>query len=1106
MANSSTPRLKVYRLNENYVQSGDNDVQPMTNDEMLPIVPKNINPFNAEPMVGVRARQDGRIVVESNEWNVVALEVEMMPGTYVQTKTPICCEGWVLGKGNMEVCVYKGKGTASELTPPAGIKKNDGGDFSDYLDNSGDSEWIPIDRKFWDYSVESKKTYCIPSEGSSSGTPSAPSTNSKLTEYFNKFSSDVVYGDDGQGGALSVLYKNEWQNRLRLAKPGNDVDYEVHDMDWITFTIGKMLFMGDRFFIDGYENGYVPVALAEGSDSSNPSSAVVSGRILVRYKKYCEVGTTFPVSNNNSNSKFNGVTTNAFSGMDKSKCRVPFGDIYNGNRNGRVLSVVGSETRVNLVEEGVVDSGRQSFYEGNYLYRRKIYPLRVKVIHKQGSTATSEFSSDVDMDGMKAEVQCELSWFMDDVMKPVVFERITVDEGTPDERKIFKQLTKKQVTVAYQNSNDKDVYIVTLNSVYYEIPGRSPKELFLVYNYVDDSLGDIFDFDYDYIRDTANPNVPCFMKKSLKVGYGYANDGRLATDDYDHDSGLTVSGIDGHVYLKRTVLAVRKDSGSYDITRDIPIDKPGDDSTRISFTLSNNLFSTDGTDSTGVQNEKKRISDGLGAIYVDANHILNVYVDGIRLCSIDGVTTESNSTFNYGLTTNVNDDVQTVENVNIGGDNRYSVSYNKETKTMTIMHPESAKVAELVEVMVSYYEKHAIGFGASGDANPYCIGYRVPCYEKEKASTLFVSSFPNWVKGHVNNDLDVFVGNKLYSGTELRGGELKEYHNIYPQYVKDGWYAMYHDGAVEFNEPQEEINYFDMLNYGGEITKDMLTTSNAGSSTGAQTWHEVCSRDWTTPDYWANAKKLALAVRKVKYNVAHYDGIYSVIRGRMCNYSNKGETYRYALLEDDDNYGSRNRRLVGRSDSSIRRMMESGRDEMPKLISNVSTVDFPMEELHDIKFDENNRHALVNTKNDRVTTFAIPSGLEHVVMCFGAEPTDAGLVSQEEIKLHPKWVKVYAKVNEGELLFSLDNSSWNSEHEYADIPDVITGELSEHEDNYLLESDIFDIQEKMKVFSPKDATTGSSWSYDVCFEPFSYRKEGDNVTYVEVVAYRTMKI
>lgn len=1102
MANSSTPRLKVYRLNENYVQSGDNDVQPMTNDEMLPIVPKEVNPFSAEPMVGVRARQDGRIVVESDEWNVVALEVEMMPGTYVQTKTPICCEGWVLGKGNMEVCVYKGKGMASVLTPPAGIEKNDGGDFSNYPDNSGDSEWIPIDRKFWDYSVESKKTYCVQSNGSIPWVPSFLSTSSGLEAYFNGFSSDVAYGDDGQGGTLSVLYRNGWQNRLKLAKPGNDVDYEVHDMDWITFTIGKMLFMGDRFFIDGYDNGYVPVALAEGSDSSNPSSAVVSGRILVRYKKYCEVGTTF--SNNNS-SKFNGVKTDEFSGMDKSKCRVPFGDIYNGNRNGRALSVVGGTSRVNLVEEGTgaVDSGRQSFYEGNYLYRRKIYPLRVKVIHKD-NTVVSEFSRDVVMDGMKAEVPCELSWFMDDVMKPVVFERITVDEGTPDERKIFKQLTKKQVTVAYQNSNDKDVYIVTLNSVYYETAGRSPRELFLVYNYVDDSLGDIFDFDYDYIRTTTNLNVPCFMKKSTKVGYGYANDGSLATDDYETDSSLKVQGIDGYVYLKRTILAVRKDSGSYDETRDIPIDNQNG-SANISFTLSN--ASIVASDSTIIGKEKKRISDGLSAIWVDANHILNVYVDGTRLCSIDGVTIESTSTFNSGLITSVEGSVQTVTNVNIGGDNGYSVSYDNATKTMTIAHSDASKVAELVEVMVSYYEKHAIGFSASGDVNPYCIGYRVPCHEKVKNATLFVSSFPNWVKGHVNNDLDVFVGNKLYSGTEIKGGNLAEYHNIYPQYVKDGWYAMYHDGAVEFNEPQEEMNYFDMLNYGGEITKDMLTTSNAGSSTGAQTWQEVCSRNWITPDYWANAKKLALAVRKVKYNVAHYDGIYSVIRGRMCNYSNKGEMYRYALLEDDDNYGSRNKRLVGRSDSSIRRMMESGRDEMPKLISNVSTADFPMDELHDIKFDAGNRYALVNTKNDRVTTFAIPGDGEPVVMCFGAEPTEAGLVNEEEINSHQNWVKVYAKVENGELLFSLDNSSWNSEYEYADIPDVITGELSDNGDNYSLESDIFDIQEKMKAFSPKDATSGSSWSYDVCFEPFSYRKDdNDNVTYVEVVAYRMMKI
>ena len=1096
MANSSTPRLKVYRLNENYVQSGDNDVQPMTNDEMLPIVPKDISPFSAEPMVGVRARQDGRIVIEGNEWNVVALEVEMMPGTYVQTKTPICCEGWVLGKGNMEVCVYKGNGSPSDLTPPSGIEEN-GGDFSSYPDILGDSRWIPIDRKFWDYSVESKKTYCVPSDGSEQGAPSAPSTTSGLTAYFNGFSSDVAYGDNGIGGSLSALYKNRWYSRLQLAKPSNDVNYEVHDMDWITFTIGKMLFKGDRFFKNGYEN-YVPVALEGGSGSGSPSDIVVSGRILVRYKKYCEVGT----GGFGSGSKFNGVTTTAFTGIDKKKCRVPFGDIYNGNRNGRALSVVvGGTSRVNLVEEGIgdVDSGRQSFYEGNYLYRRKIYPLRVKVI--QASGVVSEFIRDAAMDGMRAEVPCELSWFMDDVMKPVVFERITVDEGTPDERKIFKQLTKKQVTVAYQNSNDNDVYVVTLNSVYYKDASRSPRELFLVYNYVDDSLGDIFDFDYDYIRTTTN-NVPCFMKKSEEVGYGYANDGRLATDDYETDSSLTVQGIDGYVYLKRTILAVRSDSGSYDRTRDIPIAKPEEGSTSISFTLSN--ASIVASDSTIIDKEKKRISDGLSAICVDVNHILNVYVDGTRLCSIDGVTASSTPTFNYGLTTSVDGNVQTVTNVNMGGDNNYSVSYDTGTRTMTIAHPDPNKVAELVEVMVSYYEQHPISFQKSGGNNPYCIGYRVPCYEKEKASTLFVSSFPNWVKGHVNNDLDVFVGNKLYSGTELKGGNLAEYHNIYPQYVKDGWYAMYHDGAVEFNEPQEEINYFDMLNYGGEITNGISTTSNEGSSTDG--WNYVSSPTWTTPDYWVDAKKLSLAVRKVKYNVAHYDGIYSVIRGRMCNYSNKGEMYRYALLEDDDNYGSRNKRLVGRSDSSIRRMMESGRDEMPKLISNVSTADFPMEELHDIKFDDGNRYALVNTKNDRVTTFAIPSGLEYVVMCFGAEPTEAGLVSEEEINSHQNWVRVYAKVQNGELFFRTDGSSWNSGHEYADIPDVITGTLSDNNDNYSLDKDLSEIQGGMATFSPTNATSGSSWTYDVYFEPFSYRKEGDTVTYVEVVAYRKMKI
>jgi hypothetical protein len=60
---------------------------------------------------------------------------------------------------------------------------------------------------------------------------------------------------------------------------------------------------------------------------------------------------------------------------------------------------------------------------------------------------------------------------------------------------------------------------------------------------------------------------------------------------------------------------------------------------------------------------------------------------------------------------------------------------------------------------------------------------------------LFVSSFPNWVKGHLNNDLDVFVGNHQYSGTTL---DTTNVDAIYPRYFEDGWYAFYSEGAIQF--------------------------------------------------------------------------------------------------------------------------------------------------------------------------------------------------------------------------------------------------------------------------------------------------------------------
>ena len=157
MASNSTPKLKAYRLDSNYSQANDNDVQAMIDDEFLPVVKKDLNPKNTEMMVGVRARQDGRLVIESG-WN--SLVIPMSPiaensNIYVSQK--ICCDGWVLGKGNLELFILRKSSSSTDefLFPTVEPSIDDNANYSEiYSDDDG---WIQIDRRFWDYSVASEK-------------------------------------------------------------------------------------------------------------------------------------------------------------------------------------------------------------------------------------------------------------------------------------------------------------------------------------------------------------------------------------------------------------------------------------------------------------------------------------------------------------------------------------------------------------------------------------------------------------------------------------------------------------------------------------------------------------------------------------------------------------------------------------------------------------------------------------------------------------------------------------------------------------------------------------------------------------------------------------
>ena len=1073
MASNSTPKLKAYRLDSNYSQANDNDVQAMIDDEFLPVVKKDLNPKNTEMMVGVRARQDGRLVIESG-WN--SLVIPMSPiaensNIYVSQK--ICCDGWVLGKGNLELFILRKSSSSTDefLFPTVEPSIDDNANYSEiYSDDDG---WIQIDRRFWDYSVASEK---------------------------------------------------------------NTVDSNhYYESDYITFQIGKILTSSTRVF---KKNGTY-VSLSE------------QGMVCIRYKTYSELGA-----------------------VDSGILRLPFGDIYNGNRNGRCLhtftksigagnAVVSTpdEGSIRLLEGKMLNASVMNFYEGNYLYKRKIYPFRVKVLQEEG--ITSDFVANAMLDNGTAMVESELSWFMDGIMKPVVFERITVGE-----RKIFKQLTNKQVTVQYQRSNGKNQYIVTLSSNYYDTGDAGglvhayPKELFLAYNYVDDCLGNVFDFNYDY-ENWKNNSTNAVDDYPRGIGYGYANNGLL----------LSLPPTD-YVYLKREIMAVVGEGR--DSTRDLELVI---NNGTASFTVSSSGITVNNDDE--YKNEKNRIKEGLDSF--DATRGFKIYVDGNEIwdsIKYDALTTEQQNDYianngGYTVVATTDNDITTID---ISGTNASSLS----------------------EVMMSYYEKHPITYSASNDSNPYCIGYRVACYEKVKSATLFVSSFPNWLKGHVNNDLDIFYGNALYSGTVVTSNEMNEdYHDIYPEYTKDGWYPIYPDGAIEFNQEKTIFDYFDVFNY-MDVENDDDSSSSTPSGT-ALTMYDIAggvsSDDGKVllPNaYSINCEgtrlgTIDLQYRIVRYNVAHLDSIYTVSRGRLMNYSNKNGISRYAMLEDDGfddmnevvNESVRldhtNKKWIGRDDSTIQKFVESGHDQLPSLITGVQKESIDnggLTLLSDMELI-NQDIVTVNTENDRICTFTVPAE-STVLFCF-----DSNTTPQKKITNSSEYVdgyaRIYAKIEDNVLYFAcplgnfirvnaqdiaglkselfsstiLEGLQWIP---FEDYPDCHVGTLSgeSHEcigiNNLQTTSvtvnaknrtwwigDENEFSNSNNIFSqeiplvPTDDFENISkngtglkrlmyhdalWGYDVFFEVVSYRhnvtrenkyKEGESsVKCVEIVAYRVL--
>ncbi len=792
----SIPKLKAYRLDPGYSESSDNDIRSLSNDELLPIFSKRFRISEGpEPMVGIRARGDARMVYRGSSVRpvVLSLNKDESSTTGALSTVPCVCDGWVLGKGNLHLKVGSAPNNAEELP-----------------------------RHVWDYEVTQKKLYRYdaPSDGSfSNGSGVAIWLNGeKTTDTSIAISeNDIVESED-----LSFFISN-----------GIDAtSIEVHMVDFISFKIGALwttTSIGSSSS-DGFDYSYIEAEYVPYEEMFN--------------RTYDDLHVT----------RGSDVTPHAFSTLESNaaNCGVAFGNIYNGEIDGRSMRhpATGGAS-VGPIDGLSTNLARcPQYYEGNYMFARKAMPMRIM---KQ--SVAEDGSCDFTMSGTGV--------FADGLMKPVLFELVKAS-GT--EKLIFKPLTELQATMQLAFVPDEhDPEKMTMKyscscvqSFYSDC--KKPPELYLMYNFHDDDLGVLFDFDYDY--QNYDP-VLAEHESSGKTRFDELsyNTGALSVPDEIKDR---FDSSMNHVWLRKEILAVESGRGY------MP-----------NFSGMKQLTVGIGTASIGWSSNRR---------------YLNVYVDGKKIDYFDG------------------------ENPN-------DVSYEIGEETLTV-HGWSSSMHDF---LVVFYETTSVNpnVASMNDGDSAIVGYRVPCYEKVKTTDLFVSSYPNWLKGHLNNDLDVFYGFKDYQGVKPgTDSEADPTGGWFPCYQQDGWHAMYPEGAVQFSEPLTQTDYLDILNFSYQENKNVLND-------GGTTINLNNALEWIDgPDGISEkGKKLKKYHRKVWYNVAHYDGIYSVVRGRMSNYTVQGGA-KYRLLEYDAYGDAAGRRWTIGANDTLRRMFEAGNVMMPQLKSN----------------------------------------------------------------------------------------------------------------------------------------------------------------------------
>ena len=1057
---SDIPKLKVYRLSQNFDTSNDNDIQYKSHDELMPIVKKNISLRNdvIEELVGVKPRGDARLVVESNGWNEKTLWIDKSKQSLMET-LPFPCDGWVLGKGNFEVLVMW-----APTAPGVG-------------DSVG---WKVVDRMLWDYSVSDVKMY----RRQFTITGSTTFKDVWFEGIHYEGDEDTVTISPGSGEESRTFYLDSDSPIFYYCQGSQFVDdeklsaypQETHQLSFITFRLGDMLTGSTEFF--NKQNGYSDFSqiIDFNATAAQEGNSSFLNRIKIHYKKYAEYGEDPSVQINDAGNGDDDsyMFGSSLAGLDitdsaTSRFRVPFGNIYNGNKSGRHVVPV---------------SSGMSFYEGNYTYRKRIFPLRSKI-----ADVSDDYDAQID-ENWSCEFVASENWYADGLMKPVIMERLLVDAGQRGERYIFKPLIEgTQVTKVYkQNSRGDGTYYpsykITFSSNYYRLSNglaTYPSRIYLFYNETEDSLGDIFDFNYDY-SDTTKFSIN---------GYGYENNGVVFVGDDskayenasvlfdvqstsgDTDPSLPSSPYRSGAFKKLEFLAVADGYGYESSRGDILLTISGTD---LSFQLPSGAY------------------EGLG---------VSVYADGEKIAweNADGTFDAS--------------------------DEMYSLSKSGSVFTLSIDTENDIPK----DLMISCYEKlYVYPYPNEAVRSRNVIGYRVPCYEKSKKANLFVSSFPNWLKGHLNNDLDVFYGYKLYSGMESQGSTTV--NSLLPNYLRvGGWHALYPEGAVQFTDEMEEYDFFDVFNFGtqtGAVSVDYSSFFINGVTPSGQ---QSSDKKTLYPNYQDIDSNLKLYYNKVMYNVAHYDAIYSVARGRMSNISVQGNKSTYALLDDEGFEESYGKRWATRTDNSLRRMFSAGQTELPEILSvgmdekeEVQNVSISADE-DTLMYGHDKNILRINTSDNRVTMLSYVSGGDpdhRLVLCLNKDKSEHKVIANPEngdIRIHVK-----VDMDEyGEYVLMVGPDSGNTVTQITlfdeSVNPVEWHSLYGMKDRYADGTSMSDVQTSSsdggEIIQYKYETP-VNWLYDVYFEAFSYRytvvvgshykgSHKQPVSSVEFLVYRKMK-